>query len=279
MDFPSTFPSHPDYQIKRSDDEPASAAAATPPPVPAKEPPPLPPKPGLPEVNQSGSVPGHHPLGRTLVIHSVCVLPPYQRLGLGKTLLKSYLQRMETAGVADRAALLALPEMVGWYEGGFGFQDEGDSVAKFGGGGWRDLVSAAEVFAPSDFFVDTDAFSRRTSFRIRVCGRSKPLVSKVIIVWKEQIKYTRASNIVVVVVVAPLLKPQKFPSSTFVPLNYCAMLVPYLSVAVRVHAPSLPAFKSHLCPHPVPFPSLFSASHSKAQYVYAFSNPLRIPNG
>ncbi|MCJ1411150.1 hypothetical protein MMC19_005238 [Ptychographa xylographoides] len=84
--------------------------------------------------------PGHHSHGRTIAIHSVCVLPTHQRLGLGKTVLKAYMQRMETSGIADRMAVLARPEMVGWYVGQFGFEEKGESRATFGGGGWRELV-------------------------------------------------------------------------------------------------------------------------------------------
>lgn len=47
---------------------------------------------------------------------------------------------MESAGIADRAALLAREKMVGWYVGNFGFEDHGESSVKYAGGGWRDLV-------------------------------------------------------------------------------------------------------------------------------------------
>ena len=67
-------------------------------------------------------------------------------MGLGKTLLKAYLQRMEGSGIADRVALIAKPELVGWYVGRFGFQEKGESQVGFGGGGWRDLVSVSFPF-------------------------------------------------------------------------------------------------------------------------------------
>ncbi|MCJ1393118.1 hypothetical protein MMC18_005990 [Xylographa bjoerkii] len=110
MDIPKNFPSHPDHQ-------PTASL-----PLPGAE------------------TPGHHPLGRTLAIHSVCILPTHQNLGLGKTLLKAYMQRIESSGIADRIALLARPELVGWYVGKFGFEERGESKATFGGGGWRELV-------------------------------------------------------------------------------------------------------------------------------------------
>ena len=70
-------------------------------------------------------------------------------MGLGKTLLKAYLQRMEGSGIADRVALIAKPELVGWYVGRFGFQEKGESQVGFGGGGWRDLVSVSFPFLGS----------------------------------------------------------------------------------------------------------------------------------
>ena len=145
MDFPSTFPSHPKYN-KASTREGASTGDAptsdgNPPPVPSKNPPTPPAKSGLPRSDQHSEAPGHHPAGRTIAIHSVAVLPPYQGLGLGKIIMKAYLQRMEGSGIADRAVLIAHPEKVGWYVATFGFQDKGDSKVQHAGGNWKQLVS------------------------------------------------------------------------------------------------------------------------------------------
>ena len=85
--------------------------------------------------------PGHDDLGRTLAIHSVSVLPQFQNKGLGKILLRSYLQRMESAGVADGAAIIAHPELTEWYVQNFGFEDKGASSVKLGNGEWQQLVS------------------------------------------------------------------------------------------------------------------------------------------
>ena len=125
------------------------------PAVPTKDPPPSPPKDstqGLPKADQSNDTPGHHTLGRTITIHSVCVLPQFQGCGLGKMVLRSYIQRMETSGIADRAALLAHPELIPWYMG-LGFQNRGASKVQFGGGGWHDLVRG--IFSRSKPFVET----------------------------------------------------------------------------------------------------------------------------
>ena len=91
---------------------------------------------------------GHKEEGRTVCIHSLAVLPEYQKRGLGKTLMMAYIQRMEAHGVADRLALIAHEELIPYYEG-LGFENKGKSEAQFGGGGWfalvRELRSEKEV--------------------------------------------------------------------------------------------------------------------------------------
>lgn len=82
---------------------------------------------------------GHKESGRTICIHSLAVLPQYQGRGLGKTLMKAYLQRMESSRAANRVALIAHEEMIPYYEG-FVFENRGKSKAEFAGGGWYDMV-------------------------------------------------------------------------------------------------------------------------------------------
>lgn len=86
---------------------------------------------------------GHKEEGRTVCIHSLAILPQYQGKGLGKTLMKAYLQRMESSGVADNVALIAHDHLVPYYES-FGFENKGKSKAQFGGGGWIDMVKHLE---------------------------------------------------------------------------------------------------------------------------------------
>lgn len=89
---------------------------------------------------------GHQENGRTIAVHSFGVLPPYQGKGLAKMLMKSYEQRMETSGIADRIALLAHDHLLGMYEG-MGYENRGESDVKFGGGGWNNLVTiVAQTF-------------------------------------------------------------------------------------------------------------------------------------
>jgi GNAT superfamily N-acetyltransferase len=91
---------------------------------------------------------GHKEEGRTLCLHSLAVLPEYQGAGLGATLVKSYLQRMQAAEVADRVALLAEEKLVGFYEK-LGFKNRGKSAATYGGGGWFDMVYEFKDAPPS----------------------------------------------------------------------------------------------------------------------------------
>lgn len=86
---------------------------------------------------------GHQEKGRTIAVHSLAVLPAYQRMGLGKTVMKSYIQRLETSGIADRIALLAHDHLIEYYES-FGFVNKGESVAQFGGGGWKEMVNSEQ---------------------------------------------------------------------------------------------------------------------------------------
>lgn len=82
---------------------------------------------------------GHQEHGRTLSIHSLAALPEFKGRGLGKIVMKSYIQRMESSGIADRIALLTHDPLVGYYEA-LGFQNIGKSEVSFGGGGWNDMV-------------------------------------------------------------------------------------------------------------------------------------------
>lgn len=83
---------------------------------------------------------GHQEVGGTICIHSLAVMPEYQSMGIGSVLLKSYIQRIKDAKIADRLALLAHDNMKKFY-GRFGFDDMGASQCTFGGGNWNNMVS------------------------------------------------------------------------------------------------------------------------------------------
>lgn len=89
---------------------------------------------------------GHQEGGRTVCIHSLAVSPKLHGCGLGKLIMKSYLQQINNSSAADRVALICQDYLVSYYER-FGFKHQGESKAEFGGGGWHDMIFD---FASSD---------------------------------------------------------------------------------------------------------------------------------
>lgn len=65
--------------------------------------------------------------------------PDFQKHGLGKVLLLSWVQRIRDLGTGKRIALLCRERLVPWYESA-GFKCVGPSKCKYGGGGWMDMV-------------------------------------------------------------------------------------------------------------------------------------------
>jgi len=49
---------------------------------------------------------GHQEGGRTVAIHSLAVIPKLHGCGLGKLIMKSYIQQMNDSGTVDRVALI-----------------------------------------------------------------------------------------------------------------------------------------------------------------------------
>ena len=82
---------------------------------------------------------GHDEAGRTIAMHSLAVVPQYQSLGLGKMLLKAYVQRVMEADVADRIAILTYQRLIPFYAK-MGFENRGKSGVQYGGGGWVNMV-------------------------------------------------------------------------------------------------------------------------------------------
>jgi ribosomal protein S18 acetylase RimI-like enzyme len=82
---------------------------------------------------------GHQEQGGTVALHSLAVASEHQRKGLATILLKAYIERIKSAKIADRIALLAHDHLIKFYQG-FGFVDEGRSEATFGGGQWNSMV-------------------------------------------------------------------------------------------------------------------------------------------
>ncbi len=92
---------------------------------------------------QSGVSPsdsrGHQEHGRTIAVHSLAILPAFRNRGLGKIIMKSYRQRMEVSGIADRMSLVTHDHLIKFYEA-LRFVNKGSSQCTFAGGGWFDMV-------------------------------------------------------------------------------------------------------------------------------------------
>ncbi|CAJ2513798.1 Uu.00g019170.m01.CDS01 [Anthostomella pinea] len=82
---------------------------------------------------------GHQETGRTICIHSLAVDPKLQGCGMGKLIMKAYLQQVKNSNLADRLSLIAQGYLVNYYKR-FGFKHVGPSKASFGGGGWHDMT-------------------------------------------------------------------------------------------------------------------------------------------
>ena len=93
----------------------------------------------LPDISNGEEPQGHQDRGGTICIHSLAVAKEHQGIGLGTVLIKAYIQRIKDSKCADRLALLAHDNLIGFYTG-LGFENMGPSKATFGGGGWNNLV-------------------------------------------------------------------------------------------------------------------------------------------
>ncbi|KAI1276732.1 hypothetical protein F5Y07DRAFT_127820 [Xylaria sp. FL0933] len=82
---------------------------------------------------------GHQEFGRTVCIHSVAVHPKLQGVGLGKLIVKAYVQQVKNSALASRIALICQEYLINYFKR-FGFSHNGPSKAKLGGDGWNDMV-------------------------------------------------------------------------------------------------------------------------------------------
>ncbi|KAL4722791.1 hypothetical protein ACLX1H_010029 [Fusarium chlamydosporum] len=82
---------------------------------------------------------GHQSSGRTICLHSFIVCPEVQGVGIGKTVMKSYLELMNESGVADRVAIICQPYAIQFYKC-FGFKDLGPSTEALAGQGYHAMV-------------------------------------------------------------------------------------------------------------------------------------------
>ncbi|EME45298.1 hypothetical protein DOTSEDRAFT_129089 [Dothistroma septosporum NZE10] len=85
------------------------------------------------------STTGHRAEGRTVCIHAVAIVPAFQKLGLGRRMVSTYLQFLAQGHLADRVAILAHDHLLQYYES-FGFVNCGLSKNLYGDGGWYDMI-------------------------------------------------------------------------------------------------------------------------------------------
>ncbi|OTB00098.1 hypothetical protein M426DRAFT_324603 [Hypoxylon sp. CI-4A] len=90
---------------------------------------------------------GHQDDGQTICIHSLAVHPKLQGYHLGMLIMKSYLQQLKNASLAQQCALICQDYLVDFYER-FEFHHNGPSEAGFGGGGWHDMRLSIETVPP-----------------------------------------------------------------------------------------------------------------------------------
>ncbi|KAH6607446.1 hypothetical protein Trco_003759 [Trichoderma cornu-damae] len=91
---------------------------------------------------------GHRSHGRTICVHSLAVCPRLQGLGLGTATLKSYVQRMNSIGVADRVALICRKPEIKFFER-CGFKNIGLSETKTLAGEYYNMVF--DLPGPNEF--------------------------------------------------------------------------------------------------------------------------------
>ncbi|KAF9773942.1 hypothetical protein IL306_008155 [Fusarium sp. DS 682] len=86
---------------------------------------------------------GHKKNGRTIALHALAVAPDYQRAGLGKAIMRTYIERMNMEDAGDRISILTYDRLVPYYQK-LGFDHYGKSQSEYAGVAWHDLVSGTK---------------------------------------------------------------------------------------------------------------------------------------
>ncbi|KAF5673429.1 acetyltransferase [Fusarium heterosporum] len=81
---------------------------------------------------------GHKKGGRTIALHALAVSPDYQRSGIGKAIMRSYIERMEVINAGDRISILTYDRLVPYYQK-LRFEHYGKSESEYAGVAWHDL--------------------------------------------------------------------------------------------------------------------------------------------
>ncbi|KAJ5454076.1 acyl-CoA N-acyltransferase [Penicillium daleae] len=87
-----------------------------------------------------GQTVGNDPSGGNVAIHSVVTIPEFQGKGIGRDMVKAYVEYIrEEARDVKSIVLIAHDYLIRFYEQG-GFKNRGTSECRFAGGVWTDLV-------------------------------------------------------------------------------------------------------------------------------------------
>jgi GNAT superfamily N-acetyltransferase len=86
-----------------------------------------------------GKLIGNDSSGKTVAIHSVVMTPEFQGGGIGRALVKDYVDYIKKNVEGESLALIAHGHLTGFYES-CGFVNLGVSEVGFAGGGWFDMV-------------------------------------------------------------------------------------------------------------------------------------------
>ncbi|TWU76507.1 hypothetical protein ED733_007500 [Metarhizium rileyi] len=98
----------------------------------------LPPNWRNPAASQNSAL-GHQVSGRTICLHSLSVCPEVQGVGIGKTIIKAYIQMANESGVADRIALVCSESLVGFFTR-VGFRKAEEGRHNFTGPGLYNMI-------------------------------------------------------------------------------------------------------------------------------------------
>ncbi|KAJ5378038.1 uncharacterized protein N7496_005447 [Penicillium cataractarum] len=93
----------------------------------------------------NGETVGNDPHGGNVAIHSVVTIPEFQGRGIGKAMVKAYIEYIREMGGGNGGSivLIAHDYLVRFYEQ-TGFENRGVSECRFAGGVWYDLVCNIE---------------------------------------------------------------------------------------------------------------------------------------
>lgn len=90
---------------------------------------------------ENGELVGNDSQGGYVAVHSLAILPEYQRRKLGRSLFSAYIEYVRREiGYAKSIIIIAHDHLLPFYKS-LGFEDMGVSECAFGGGGWYDMVS------------------------------------------------------------------------------------------------------------------------------------------